>query len=128
MLNIDNLTIGEIKQIQSLFGTTTQTEKTHPFIGKYCIVRCYRAGVHAGEVVDVQPSGEAVYAVTLKNARRLHGWTAANGKALSGVAIHGLKNGGNTRVDTLTPDHWVSDCCELIPTSTEGRMSIEEST
>ena len=42
--NIDNLTLGEIKEISRLaagVSGTTIASAPHPFIGKYCIVRAY---------------------------------------------------------------------------------------
>ena len=52
-MNINELTIGQVKEIVAMFGQATIAPATHPFIGKYAICRCYSAGVHAGEVVSV---------------------------------------------------------------------------
>ena len=56
MLNIDDLTVAQIKQIaalaNSLGGCATKTNLSHPFTGRYVICRCYSAGVHAGELVS----------------------------------------------------------------------------
>lgn len=80
-MNIDQMTYGELKQIAALFNTAASPVKqSHPFIGMYCIARCYEAGVHAGEVVSVD--GENV---VLKDSRRLWQWKAADGIALSGL-------------------------------------------
>jgi len=110
-VNIDNLTFGELKQIAALFGAQ-QTAKpaniADPLIGKYCIARCYSAGVHAGIVEAVD--GESV---TLRNSRRLWAWKAADGVALSGVAQHGLKAG--SKLDVINPTHYLTGVCELIP-------------
>ena len=116
-MNIDNMTFGELKQIAALFGSTQQTAKQHPFVGKYVIARCYSAGVHAGEVVSAE--GENVI---LKNSRRLWSWKAKDGVALSGVAQNGLKSEG--KVDTLNPEIALMGVCELIPCSTKAQESI----
>ena len=111
-VNIDNLTFGELKQIAALFGQQpaqhTRRDITHPLIGKYCIARCYAAGVHAGTVEAVD--GENVI---LLYSRRLWSWKAADGVALSGVAQHGIKPG--SKLDVINPVLYLTGVCELIP-------------
>ena len=70
---IDQLTFGEIKELMALFGNQTPQSGNiaNPVIGKYCIARCYSAGVHAGTVVSVD--GENV---VLENSSRLWKWKA----------------------------------------------------
>lgn len=48
-MNIDDLTLGQIKQIQGLCGGIAATE-VEPFLGQYVVVRTYSAGVFAGTV------------------------------------------------------------------------------
>jgi hypothetical protein len=107
-MNIDQLTIGEAKELACLFGASQGGCKQHPFIGKYVIARCYAAGVHAGEVVSVD--GENVI---LKNSKRLWSWKAKDGVALSGVAQTGLQSG--CKVDVENPEIFLTGVCELIP-------------
>ena len=118
-MNINDLTIGEAKELAAMFGAAqTPVRPVHPFVGKYVIARCYAAGVHAGEVVRVD--GENVI---LKNSRRLWNWKANDGVALSGVAQYGLKS-GSSKVDVVNPEIYLTGVCELIPTTTEARESI----
>ena len=118
-MSIDNLTIGEARQIAAIFGSTpAQAIVPHPFIGKYVIARCYAAGVHAGEVVGVD--GENVM---LKDSRHLWSWKAQDGVALSGVAQHGLKPGGS-KLDAVNPQIYLTGVCELIPTAAGVQESI----
>jgi len=117
-LDINDLTIGQIREITAFIGGTQAQPKQHPFIGKYVIARCYSAGVHAGEVVSVD--GENV---TLKNSRRLWSWKAKEGIALSGVAQHGLKKDGG-KVDVVNPEIYLTGVCELIPTTDAAKDSI----
>lgn len=107
-MNIDNLTFGELKQIAAMFQATNKPAIQNPVVGKYCIARCYAAGVHAGTVESVD--GENV---VLRNSRRLWEWKAVDGIALSGVAQHGIKSG--SRLDVLNPVIYLSGVCELIP-------------
>ena len=68
-MNIDELTLGQIKQLQTLLGNTTPTPTVNysHFIGKHCIVRGSGSGVHMGIVKEVA-NGEVI----LEKARRLY--------------------------------------------------------
>lgn len=116
-MNLNDLTIGEAKELAALFGSVQSTAKPHPFVGKYVIARCYSAGVHAGEVVSVD--GENVI---LKDSRRLWSWKAKDGVALSGVAQNGVQAGG--KIDTMNPKIALMGVCELIPCSDAAKESI----
>jgi hypothetical protein len=119
-MNIDDLTIKQARELVALFGATQKTSTTpHPFIGKYCIARCYAAGVHAGEVVSVD--GENV---ALKNSRRLWSWKAKDGVALSGVAQTGVQSG--CKIDVMNPEIYLTGVCELIPASDAAKESIND--
>lgn len=88
-MNINDLTIEQAKELSTLFGgNTTAAPSSDPLAGQYVIVRCYSAGVHAGEVVK-QEGDIAI----LKNSRRLWSWKAKEGVALNGVAKHGIASG-----------------------------------
>lgn len=119
-MKLDDLTIGQAKELAALFGThRTEHAQLHPMIGKYCIARCYAAGVHAGTVTHVD--GENVI---LSDSRRLWSWSAKDGIALSGVAQHGIKSG--CKIDTLNPQIYLTGVCELIPASDKSKESIHE--
>lgn len=122
-IDIDKLTLGEIKQIAALLPNISSNkaqakapDAAHPFVGKYVICRCYSAGVHAGELVS-QNGDQAV----LKNSRRLWQWTAKDGVALSGLAVHGLKSG---KIDTVLPELALTGVIETIPCSKAAKDSI----
>lgn len=122
MINIDDLTLGQVKQLKCMLGADSSASKgncCHPFVGKYVIARCYAAGVHAGEVVSVDGDN-----VILKDSRRLWSWKAKDGLALSGVAQHGIKS--DSKVDTLNPEIYLTGVCELIPTTDKSKASINE--
>jgi hypothetical protein len=119
-MNINDLTIGYAKELAQMVGQAPQVGaggRSHPFIGKYCLIRTYSAGVHAGELVSQE--GDLVH---LKNARRLWSWTANDGIALSGVAIHGYKQG---KIDTLVPEIYLTGAIETIPCSVNAQESIK---
>ena len=120
IMNIDNLTFGELKQIAAIFTATQQHDAkvaAHSFIGMHVIARCYAAGVHAGTVVSAD--GESV---VLKDSVRLWSWKAKDGIALSGVAQNGVKEG--CKIDTKNPFIYLTGVCELIPTTQKSMESI----
>lgn len=117
-MNLDDLTIGQAKELAAMISGSKAQNQPHPFVGKYVICRCYAAGVHAGYLVS-QDGDNAV----LRDSRRLWQWTANNGIALSGLSQHGLKSG---KLDTLLPEIALTGVCETIPCSEEAMVSISE--
>jgi hypothetical protein len=122
--DIDNFTLGQLKQIAALVNnqiapasSSAQSSAAHPFVGKYCIARCYAAGVHAGTVVSVD--GDTC---VLSDSNRLWSWKAQDGVALSGVAQTGVKSG--CKIDTQNPEIYLTGVCELIPCSAAAKESI----
>jgi len=114
-MKLDDLTIGEAKKLAALFSCGN-SQIANPVIGKYCIARCYSAGVHAGTVESVD--GENV---VLSNSRRLWQWKAKDGVALSGLAQTGLNSG---KVDVVNPSIYLTGVCELIPCTETAKESI----
>lgn len=119
-MKLDDLTIGEAKQLAALFGNAPAQTAPHPFVGKYVICRCYSAGVHAGELISLN-GDEAI----LKNSRRLWSWKAKVGVALSGVAQNGIASG--CKIDTLNPEIALTGVIEVIPASDSAKESINAS-
>jgi hypothetical protein len=115
-MKLDELTIGEAKQLAAMFSGVSTIPAANPMIGKFCIARCYSAGVHAGIVESVD--GENV---VLRESRRLWSWKANDGIALSGLAQNGFNSG---KVDTLLPQIYITGVCELIPCSAKTEDSI----
>lgn len=116
---VDKLTFGEIKELMALFGgKPAAAVSSNPVVGKYCIARCYSAGVHAGVVESVD--GENV---VLIDSRRLWNWKATEGVALSGVAQTGIQSG--CKIDVENPVIYLTGVCELIPCTDKARKSID---
>ncbi len=115
----DNLTLGEIKELMAIFGGGQKPSlSTNPVIGKFCIARCYSAGVHAGVVKSVD--GENV---VLENSYRLWTWKADEGVALSGVAQNGIVR-ANSKVDVMNPLIYLTGVCELMPCTEKSEATI----
>lgn len=70
-MNIDDLTYGEIKKLQRLFGASGLIEDkqsiTSDWIGKYVICRSRNEGINCGKVLAADETG-----VILDDARRLY--------------------------------------------------------
>jgi hypothetical protein len=116
-MNIDDLTLGQLKEIAEMFPQMEKTTLKSPMIGKYVLVRCFSSGVHAGELVS-----QVGDVVVLKDSRRLWSWGSNGGVALSGVAQLGMKEG--KKVDTLNPLIQITGVIETILCSKIAEDSI----
>lgn len=119
-MNINDLTIGEAKQLAALFANQIPTCPTSNFVmlGKKVIIRTFSAGVHYGELVE--KDGKEVI---LKNARRLWYWKTTNkGISLSEVANEGLAK--DSKVCAAVDAIWL-EAVEIIPCTKESIKNIE---
>ena len=121
-MNIDNLTLGQIKQIQALLGnpTTQPQDGLNAMLGKKVIIRTYSAGVWFGELE--QKVGNEVI---LKNARRMWKWWAKKGISLSACALYGVKHDGSKIVEPVE-SVWL-EAIEIIPCTDKAIESLEDS-
>ncbi|MDJ0950933.1 MAG: hypothetical protein QNJ94_18635 [Alphaproteobacteria bacterium] len=115
-MNIDDMKVGELKTlVAALSGSARSID--NGMIGKYVIVRCRDAGVHAG-VLESHNGRECV----LNEARRLWYWKPANNAAfLSGVATEGLNS--KSKVGAPIRVH-LTENCEIIECTAEAADSI----
>ncbi|NQZ74678.1 MAG: hypothetical protein HRT61_00955 [Ekhidna sp.] len=91
-MNINDLTIGQVKEIQALLGQSQAPESDFfsKWIGKYVIARSYNEGVLFGKVLSCNESG-----YEMESARRLY-YHKPLDTSLSwyeGVAQSGLAHG-----------------------------------
>lgn len=114
-MDLNNLTLGQIKEIQTLFSSSKSVTQ-HPMLGKRCLIRTYSAGVHIGDVVWINP--ENAMEVKLENALRLWKWTDG-GLSLSAVAKNGIKGGRLNK----TGDVMLTNAIEYIQTTREAEES-----
>ena len=115
-MNIDELTLGEIKTLQSLLSVG-DSSVDNKMIGKYVIVRCRDAGVHSG-VLESYKGRECV----LTESRRLWYWKAAKGAFLSSVAMDGLSN--DSKVGKQVDRIHLTENCEIIQCTSLAEGSI----
>ena len=96
---------------------TAPTAINNGMLGKYVIVRCRDAGVHAG-VLEWHSGRECV----LRESRRLWYWKPAEGAAfLSGVADLGLDE--SSKLGRPTRVH-LTENCEIIQCTERAEKSI----
>jgi len=112
-MNIDDLKLGDIKKLKSLFEGALTIKEPHPMIGRRCLVRTYSAGVHIGDVVSINEME-----CHLKNALRLWRWEGG-GLSLSAVANNGIKGG---RLNE-TGEVYLTNCIEFIPTTEKAEKT-----
>ena len=120
-MNINDLTIGQAKELAALLGgNTSQPSINNGMIGKYVIVRGHdAAGVHAG-ILESHQGRECV----LTESRRLWYWKAAKGAFLSSVATDGLSD--ESKIGKEIPRIHLTENCEIIQCSPEAERSIRE--
>lgn len=120
-MNIDDLTIGEAKELAQMFAprnSASPNPSLNSMIGKKCIFRSYASGVHFGELVE--KDGKEVI---IKNARRLWYWKTTNkGISLSEVALGGLTK--DSKVCAPVDAIWL-EVIEIIPCTKEAIKNIE---
>jgi hypothetical protein len=117
-LDIDSLTIGQAKELVSIFTPQGQSSTLNEFVGEKVIIRTYSAGVWFG--VLRQKSGNEVI---LKNARRMWRWHAKQSISLSGVANYGIKE-DESRIAPAVSKVWL-EAIEIISCTESAIMSIE---
>ncbi|MCP3850624.1 MAG: hypothetical protein GY694_10380 [Gammaproteobacteria bacterium] len=116
-MNLNNLTIGEAKQLASLFGSQQSTTLNEQ-LGERVIIRTYSAGVWFG-VLDQKSGNEVI----LKDARRMWQWHAKESISLSGVANYGLKE-SNSRIAPAISTVWL-EAIEILSCTDKSIISIE---
>ena len=116
-MNIDDLNLGQIKQLTNMFSNPTPTDGLNSMVGQKVIVRTYSAGVHFGTLIE--KSGAEVI---LKDCRRLWYWKTIKSISLSAVANYGLDH--SSKVTPAVDKQWL-EAIEIIPCTNEAIKSIE---
>lgn len=126
MTKLDDLTIGEAKQLAALFGggnvgaPTNGSSLYGRYIGQYVICRSRNEGINAGKVLKADETG-----VILEDARRLYYHKPKN-KELSwyeGVALEGLSNDSKVGAEVeklIVEDYSLTVCSKAAEKSIRG--------
>jgi len=109
-MNLNELTIGELREISKLAAGLNVCVQKHPMLGRRCLIRTYSAGVHIGDVVYINP--ENSMEIKLENALRLWKWEDG-GLSLSAVATNGIKKGRLNEEKEI----FLTNAIEFIPTT-----------
>ena len=119
-LNIDKLTIGDAKELATMFGQNKDSSgaSLNSMIGKKVIIRTYSAGVWFGTLSE--KSGKEVI---ITKARRMWRWWAKESISLSAVAIHGI-NQEKSKIAQAVDSVWL-DAIEIIPCTSESIELIQ---
>ncbi|MBL4664235.1 MAG: hypothetical protein JKY22_11955 [Flavobacteriaceae bacterium] len=112
-MNINDLTIGQAKELSSLFGNSQASENIRSeFIGLYVICRSRNEGINAGKVLRADETG-----VVLEDARRIyyHKPLNKNKSWYEGVADSGLSNDSKisgASLKMISEDYSLTVCAE----------------
>lgn len=118
-MNINDLTIGQAKELASMFGNKTNESKgLNCMIGEKVIIRTYSAGVWFGELSQKDRNE-----VILLNARRMWAWWAKEGISLSSVAVNGIKK-DKSKIAEAVESVWL-EAIEIIPCTNAAIELIE---
>lgn len=120
-MNIDDLTLGQIKQLQaSILGVSNESNMLQSFVGKYVICRSRNEGVNAGTVKMIDETG-----VVLDDARRLYYHKPVNKNVswYEGVAKSGISS--DSKVGTPVTKVIIEDY-SLTICNDEAKQSIQQ--
>ena len=118
-MNINDLTIGQVKELMTFTQQQQQQQTLNYHVGKKVIIRTYSAGVWFGLLAE--KSGNEVI---LKDARRMWRWQAEKSISLSGVAIYGINEKKSTVAPSIS-NQWL-EAIEIIECTDVAIKSIEE--
>ena len=118
-MNINELTIGQAKELAAMFGNnTTSNEGLSSMIGEKVIVRTYSCGVHYGELVEKNGTE-----VILKQSRMFYYWkTTDGGISLNEIANNGVH--GDSKLCAAVDRQWL-DAIGIIPCTKKAIKNIE---
>lgn len=120
-MNIDELTIGQAKQLANLLGGTSAPSIYSDLIGKYVIVRSRNEGINAGTVVRADDTG-----VILKDARRIWYHKPAD-KSIAwyeGVAVSGVS--GDSKLSCAVPEKVIVEDYSITVCTDTAAESIQK--
>ena len=118
-MNIDDLTLGQLKEIKTLTDTSGQQQSLNCMIGMKVIIRTYSAGVWFVELS--QKSGREV---VLINARRMWTWWAKESISLSACANHGVIH-DKSKIISPVESVWL-EAIEILPCSIDAINSLQD--
>lgn len=116
-MNLDDLTIGQVKSLERFFNNKEHQPKLNKQLGKKVLIRTDRAGVHYGTLVS-----KAGLEIELKDAIRIWYWKGA--ASLSQMAVDGVSCPEDCKFSVQVPIICLT-YIEIIPCSEKAQKSIE---
>ena len=117
-MDINELTIGQAKELAGMFGGTQPASTLNSMIGQKVIVRTYSAGNWFGTLAE-----KAGNEVILSGARRMWKWRAAQSISLSACALYGVITKDSKIVEPV-PRVWL-EAVEIILCSPDAIDILE---
>lgn len=114
-MNLDELTLGQIKQLQGLFGAQSAPNAPAGFVPRRVVVRSHLSGVWFGTLVAKNGTE-----LTLTNARRFYSWSGALTVATIATSGAGSASRLCAPVNTI-----ISDFVEINDASDEAVKALE---
>ena len=117
-MNINELTIGEAKELANLFQNTgnSSVDIASHYKGKYCIFRTYSAGVFFG-ILKERSGLECIIA----KCRRIWSWEGAF--TLSKIASNGVSE---AKLSIEEPEKLATQVIEIIPCTEMSTKQLTE--
>lgn len=114
-MDISDLKLKDLLTLKDLLGT--HNNASHPYQGKYVVVRSHLSGVHSGYLESYNENTRHLY---LKNARRFWSW-----KAFTLSELSQLGNNPGSKVAILLPEIMIYEVIEIIPCTKEAQNILE---
>ena len=122
-MNIDELTLAQLKEINNLFGgcqcQTGQKKGIDFLIGNKVIIRTFSSGVWFGTL-----SNKSGNEIILNDARRLWQWFAIESISLSSLCQFGIDQ-SKSKIAPAVSNVWL-EAIEILPCSDIAIKTIEE--
>ena len=120
MIDINELTIGQAKELSGLFSTRVEQnnpESLNQMIGNSVIIRTYSAGCWFGTL-----SKKSGNEVIITDARRMYYWAAKESISLSACAKYGIDNDKSKIVESIE-SVWL-EAIEIMPCTNVAEASL----
>ena len=116
-MDIDSLTLGQLKQLQAMMGKPSQMVAESCCTSQYVIVRTKSAGVFAGYITS--RNGQEV---VMRDARRIWYWKGA--ASLSQLANEGTKNPSECKFTAPVSRVELLQAIEILDVTKEAEKNI----
>ncbi len=128
-MNLDDLTIGQLKDLQTLIGGRSENKSDifKKMIGEYVVVRSRNEGINAGFLEDADETG-----CVLKDCRRLwwHKPAVKSESWYEGVCNHGLSDDSKVSAaverKVIVEDYSIVQCTDKAKISIQGAVSYAQ--